>query len=83
MKNINLKLMSHSEEITTIFSVIEKLHKNNFIDIHKDKILLRKKLLIETENEFLKFCLNKNPNPIMEVNKLDSKAFMEEVLRYV
>lgn len=33
--------------------------------------------------QILQFCAKKLPNPIIEINKLDAKALIEEVIRYV
>lgn len=83
ISNIDIKLISHSNELSIIFEVIDKLQANGFINIHKDQIYVLKLLPVKVQNKFLKFCESKRQNPILEVNKLDSKAFMEEVLRYV
>lgn len=83
ISNINIRLESHTNEISIIFELLNKLNKSKWIIIDKDYIVLKKEVVRNVENEFLKYCIRKKPNPIEEVNKLDAKAFMEEVLRYV
>lgn len=83
ISNINIKLMSHPDDISMIFSIIDKLVVAKFITVNDDQIEILKPLGFETENKFLQFCLKKVPNPIFEVNKLDARALLEEVLRYV
>lgn len=83
MSNISLKLVAHNQEIMQIFHVIDKLNKTSKVSINQDKISLIHEFDFQTESDFLKFCKTKNPNPINEVNKLDPKALLEEVLRYV
>ena len=83
MSNISLKLTAHNQEIMQIISVIDKLNKTSKVSISDDEIALTHEFNFQTESDFLKFCKSKNPNPIIEVNKLDPKALIEEVLRYV
>lgn len=83
MSNISLKLTAHNQEIMQIIHVIDKLNNTSKVSISEDKIGLTYDFDFQTESSFLKFCKTKNPNPINEVNKLDSKALIEEVLRYV
>lgn len=81
--NISIRLMSHPDELSVIFGVIKKLEDSDFVHIAGDVITLEKPLAVPTENRFIQFCEKRVPNPLIEVNKLDSKAFLEEVLRYV
>lgn len=82
-KNISLKLVAHSEDIEAIFHVLSMLENNESITICNDTIQLKSCPQHTSENIFLKFCENKNPNPIVEIDKLDIKALLEEVIRYV
>ena len=51
--------------------------------VNGDEIEMIVELPHHTENKFLQFCEGKFPNPIIEVNRLDVKATLEEVIRYV
>lgn len=53
------------------------------ISIDGDNIELSSEFTHSPENHFFQFCENKIPNPIIEINKLDAKALLEEVIRYV
>ena len=64
LDNINVKFISHPEEVEAILEVVLKLKTSGWI-------------------KFLNGCKDKQINPIREVNKLDSRAFAEEVLRHV
>ena len=82
--NLKLKLFSHPEELVAILEVIEKLKDSGWISISGDEITVN--VLMDSfvcENVFLNNCKNKRINPINEINKLDSQAFTEEVLRHV
>ncbi|MDL2272974.1 hypothetical protein LJC34_00220 [Oscillospiraceae bacterium OttesenSCG-928-G22] len=81
--NISLKLTAHNQEILQIIRVIDKLNKTSKVSINDDEIRLIHEFDFQTESNFLKFCKAKKPNPINEINKLDPKALVEEVLRYV
>ena len=84
LKNLNIKLLSHPDELKCIFEVLTKLKKCGWICIEDGKIQVLKELYKEKcDNRFLEGCKGKDPNPIIEVNKLDNKAFIEEVLRHV
>ncbi len=84
LDNINVKLISHPEELEAIFEVIFKLKTSGWITIENDLITVVKNFHNMTcGNKFLNGCKNKQINPIREVNKLDSRAFTEEVLRHV
>ncbi len=81
---LNVKLFSHSYEMKAILEVIQKLKTSGWIKIESDEVLMQKEFQnYKCENKFLVRCRDKDPNPIHEVNKLDSRAFMEEVLRNV
>lgn len=82
-KNISLKLSVHYEDISAILHLIEILRNTSKVTIEKDQITLIKELKHRTENLFLQSLSSKVPNPIAEINKLDSKALLEEVIRYV
>jgi hypothetical protein len=81
--NISLKLSVHYQEIGQIIHTIDMLKKSSKVLIDGDHIELVYDFTFQTENNFLKFCSTKTPNPIIEINKLDAKALVEEVLRYV
>ena len=84
ISNVSLKLTSHYEDIKIIFKALKILQDSQIIDIEKDEIKVVATIPSHTnENDFLKFCSDKIPNPIVEINKLDSKALIEEVIRYV
>ena len=84
ISNINLKLMVHTKDISIILSVIDKLVKCDFIKIVDSKIYILKPIVVDLQNEFLLKCKSrKTNNPILESKKLDSNAFIEEILRYV
>ncbi|MEN6459761.1 MAG: hypothetical protein ABFC94_00120 [Syntrophomonas sp.] len=82
-RNISLKLYTHYQEIGEIIHAIDMLSKSSRVLINGDYIELKHDFTFQTENTFLKFCTTKVPNPIVEINKLDAKAVVEEVLRYV
>lgn len=82
--SLNLKLLSHPNELNAILEVIYKLKTSGWIRVIDDKIFVLKNLDdFECENAFLLNCRAKDINPIIEVNKLDGKSFAEEVLRHV
>lgn len=82
-QNISLKLSAHYKDISCIMHVIDILKKTSKAKIDGDHIELKLDVQIQTENDFIKFCKVKIPNPIIEINKLDTKALVEEVIRYV
>lgn len=82
--SVNVKLLSHSDEIESIFEVIHKMRSSGWIKVDNDRVTLLRNLDdFNCRNSFLVMCRDKEINPIQEVNKLDSRAFMEEVLRHV
>ena len=82
--SLNIKLMSHPNELKAIFEVIHKLKTSGWIQIENDEVELLKDIKgFESKNGFLISCRDKVLNPIIEVNKLDSRSFTEEVLRNV
>lgn len=84
LSNLNIKFLSHPKELACIFEVLNKLEKCGVIKSNNGKIT--KIMSIDSyccENRFLKGCKEKDVNPIYEINKLDDKAFIEEVLRHV
>ena len=83
INNISLKLVAHSDDIEVIFRVLSMFENNSIITINQDNIQIHSCPKHTSENIFLKYCENKIPNPIIEINKLDSKALLEEVIRYV
>lgn len=84
LENINIKLLSHPEELKSIFEVINKLKRNGWIEISNGTVRLSKEQSIcQCGNRFLYGCKEREINPIIEINKLDDQAFIEEVLRHV
>lgn len=82
--SLNVKLISHPNELEAILEVIRKLKTSGWIQVTNDEVVVLRDLKgFECENDFLISCRNKDLNPIIEVNKLDSRAFTEEVLRHV
>lgn len=82
-ENISLKLATNYKDIGKILCVLKMLVKVGKISITEDNIQVLEELKHGTENEFIKMCSGKTPNPILEINKLDSTAVIEEVIRYV
>lgn len=84
LNNLIIKLLSHPNELRNIFEVLSKMKKCGWITIEDGKIsTLKKYEKSKTENKFLAGCKEKAINPVVEVNKLDDAAFIEEVLRHV
>lgn len=84
LNNLNIKIFSHPEELKAIFKVLNKLKKCGWIAIEDGRIIILRELSKSNlENRFLAGCKGKDINPILEANKLDDKAFIEEVLRHV
>lgn len=81
--NISVKLSTHYDDIGTIIHFIDMLKKTSMITVDGDSITLNKERSHFPENKFLQACVNRSPNPIIEINKLDAKAMLEEVIRYV
>ena len=82
-KNISFNLAINYEDIKKILHILCILEKTNKIKIIKDKILIIEDIKHDSENAFIKKCSNKIPNPIIEIDKLDAIAVIEEVIRYV
>lgn len=82
-RNISFKLATEYEDINKIMHVIDMLNRTNIINVDEDVITVQKEMSHVSENEFLIFCNKKNPNPLVEINKLDATAMIEEVIRYV
>lgn len=84
LNNLNIKLLSHPDELRNIFEVLDKLKKCGWITTEGGRISVLKELgNSKSENRFLVGCREKDINPVVEVNKLDDRAFIEEVLRHV
>lgn len=84
LNNLNIKILSHPDELKTIFEVLNKMKKCGWIAIEDGRIIILRELSKPNlENRFLTGCKGKDINPILEANKLDDKAFIEEVLRHV
>lgn len=84
LNNLNIKFLSHPNELSSIFEVLNKMKKCGWITTEGGRISVLKEFdKPKTENRFLAGCRGKDINPVVEVNKLDDKAFIEEVLRHV
>lgn len=81
--NISVKLSTHYDDIGTIIHFIDMLKKTSMINVDGDSIKPIEEIPHFSENKFLQACVNRSPNPIIEINKLDAKAMLEEVIRYV
>lgn len=82
-ENISLKLATNYKDISKILCVLKMLVKVGKISIIDDNIQVLEELKHNPENEFIQMCDKKIPNPILEINKLDATAVIEEVIRYV
>ena len=82
-ENISLKLATNYKDIEKILYVLKMLVKSGRISITEDTIEVIDGMKHSTENDFIKMCNGKTPNPILEINKLDAIAVIEEVIRYV
>ena len=82
-KNISFNLAIYYKDIEKIMHVLYILEKTNKIKIIKDKILINEVIKHDSENPFIKRFSNRLPNPIIEIDKLDALAVIEEVIRYV
>ncbi len=83
IENISFKLEANKSEMVSIFEVLDILKKQDIIDIVDDKILKKKNIKFDIQNILIQKCVLRELNPISETNKLDSKALLEEVIRYV
>lgn len=82
-ENISLKLATDYKDIGKIVHVLDMLVKTQKINIIGDYIEIKEEIKHNFENSFIRMCANKTPNPVLELNKLDAKAVIEEVIRYV
>lgn len=82
-ENISLKLTTHQDDLVDIITAIDILNKNSKVIINSDYIQIKDGFHTHSENVFLNKLKDKVPNPIVEINKLDTKALIEEVIRYV
>ena len=84
LNNLNIKLLSHPDELRNIFEVLNKMKKCGWIATEGGRISILKEYdKSKSENKFLTGCRGKDINPVVEVNKLDDRAFIEEALRHV
>ncbi len=82
--NLNIRFLSRPDEMKCIFEVLSKLKRCGWISVSEGRIQVLKGFNeTNSDNRFLVGYKGKDPNPIIEVNKLDEKAFIEEVLRHV
>lgn len=82
-KNISFNLAIYYKDIIKIMNILYILEKTNKIKIVKDKIIINEVIKHDPENPFIKRFSNRLPNPIIEIDKLDALAVIEEVIRYV
>ena len=82
-ENISLRLETNYKDIEIILCVLTMLVRTGKISITGDRIEIIDEVAHSTENDFIKKCSGKTPNPILEINKLDAIAVIEEVIRYV
>lgn len=82
-QNISLKLAIDYKDVEKILHVLDILVKTNKISVAKDKIEIKENIKNNAKNDFIKKCTRTTPNPILEINKLDAVAVIEEVIRYV
>lgn len=83
IENISFKLEANKSEIVSIFKVLDILGNQKIIDIVDDKIIQKKTIEFNVQNALIQKCALSELNAISETNKLDSKALLEEVIRYV
>ncbi len=84
LDNLIIKLLSHPNELKCIFEALNKLKKCGWISTENGKICILKELHhSKCDNKFLIWCKGSKLNPLIEVSKLDDRAFLEEVLRHV
>ncbi len=83
IENISFKLEVNKSEIVSIFKVLDILKMQGIIDIVGDRIFRKKSIEFKTQNLLIQKCALRELNPISETNKLDAKALLEEVIRYV
>ena len=84
LDNLSIKLLSHPDELRNIFEVLNKMKKCGWVTTEGGRITVLKEIDKSTiENKFLIGCRGKDTNPVVEVNRLDDRAFIEEVLRHV
>lgn len=84
LSSLDIKLLSHPDDIKAILEVIHKLKTSGWIKVEDDVIeVIRDFGSLKGNNEFLSKFREKVLNPIEEVNRLDNRAFAEEVLRHV
>lgn len=84
LSNLDLKVLSNPHELACIFEVLCKLKKCGWIKNEDGKIAVLKDLSnFKCNHALLMGLKGKDNNPIIEINKLDDEAFMEEVLLHV
>lgn len=81
--NLSIKFQLSYREIEDILWVIEFLDKTKMVEIEGDNIHMLTSNEYEPKNELLRKLVNRKVNPVIEVNKLDVNAVIEEVIRYV
>ena len=86
MNALSIKLLSHISDLQVILEQIYILDSSGWILISDDGKIHVKSAAdfnqLHSGNEFLNHFIGKKNNPIIAVNKLEDKAFLEEVIRY-
>lgn len=80
------KLLAHIDDLEIIIRSIMMLEKSGIIKVDENGMIVVSDNLnvLKCHNSFLKkFSSKEKNNPILSVNLLDDRAFMEEVVRYV
>lgn len=85
-RTLSGKLLTNINDLQVIMSGISLLEKSRLIGVDDEgRIKIKDDIKsLTSHNPFLqKFKSKAVGNPILAVNRLDDKAFMEEVIRYV
>lgn len=82
-KSLSIKFQLNYYEIEDILWVIELLDKTKIVEIEEDNIHLVDSREYKSKNKLFTQLASRKVNPLLEVNKLDASAVIEEVIRYV
>lgn len=81
--NISVNFFLYYMELEDIFWIINLLNMTKLVNIDNDNIYFTHKINYVSKNKLLINLLKRQINPIKEINKLDPKSVIEEVVRYV
>ena len=81
--SISLSFFLNYSELEDIFWVLDLLKKTRIIEVVDDNISFVEDFNFEINNKTLLALMKRKINPILELNKLDADAVIEEVVRYV